>query len=119
MKVVFICSEMFPFSKTGGLADVCGALPSALKTAGVEMTVITPRYRCVSPQTFGLKRLNPDVSVGTLRDGLPVYFIENEDYFERDGIYGDHAMAGAWSSATDDIAPVRVVVIQNTDSVRL
>ena len=45
MKVAFVASEGVPFSKTGGLADVVGALPKALAALGYELEVILPRYR--------------------------------------------------------------------------
>ncbi|MGH9356864.1 MAG: glycogen/starch synthase, partial [Terriglobia bacterium] len=45
MKICFVASECVPFSKTGGLADVVGALPEALAALGHEVSVILPRYR--------------------------------------------------------------------------
>lgn len=79
LKVLFVSSEVAPFSKTGGLADVAGSLPIALYKLGVDIRVITPRYKSV--KVFGNEaRLNEDV---------PVYFIEHEGYFMRDNLYGD------------------------------
>ena len=49
MKVAFVASEGVPFSKTGGLADVVGALPKALAALGHEVEVILPRYRLTPP----------------------------------------------------------------------
>lgn len=79
LKVLFASSEVAPFSKTGGLADVAGSLPVALNKAGLDIRVVTPRYKSV--KIFGNEvRLNNKV---------PVYFIENEGYFMRDKLYGD------------------------------
>lgn len=44
MKVLFVTSEAAPFAKTGGLGDVCGALPAALAEKGVDVRVIMPKY---------------------------------------------------------------------------
>lgn len=75
MKILFVSSEVFPFSKTGGLADVAGALPAELTKLGHEVKVVTPRYR-------GL----PNES--TLPNSkTKVYFIENDDLYARDGLY--------------------------------
>ncbi len=47
MKILFVSSECAPYSKSGGLADVAGSLPPALKKAGDEICVVTPYYKCV------------------------------------------------------------------------
>ena len=49
MRIVFVASEGVPFSKTGGLADVVGALPKALAKLGHELEVVLPRYRMTKP----------------------------------------------------------------------
>ena len=85
LKVLFASSEVEPFSKTGGLADVAGSLPIALDKAGVDIRVITPRYKCI--RVFG--------NEARLADKVPVYFIKNNKYFMRDNLYaekgGDYA----------------------------
>lgn len=91
MRVAFFSSEVYPYAKTGGLADVCGALPLALEKLGASVIIFLPRYRSIDPQAFGLKRLNNHVWTSTLGKNIPVYFIENERYFDRDGLYGDAA----------------------------
>ena len=88
MNVTFISSEAVPFAKTGGLADVCGTLPLALERFGIKVNIIMPRYKCVSYERHGLKRLNSHVATARIGDDISVYFIENEDYYDRDGIYG-------------------------------
>ncbi|WP_340003476.1 glycogen synthase GlgA [Paenibacillus sp. FSL K6-0276] len=100
MKVLFAAAEAHPFVKTGGLADVIGALPKALKGAGVDVRVILPKYRGI-PEKFTSKMEHLTevyVPIGwrnqycgierIIYDGIPVYFIDNEYYFGRDGIYG-------------------------------
>jgi starch synthase len=82
-------SEVVPFAKTGGLADVAGALPQALEEAGQEVIIIMPKYKMVDATKFNLKRLKDDVSYSTTGKNIKVYFIENKDYFERDFLYGD------------------------------
>lgn len=79
LKVLMASSEVVPFSKTGGLADVAGSLPLAIHKLGADIRLVTPRYKTVG--IFGNEaRLNNDV---------PVYFIEHEGYFMRDNLYGD------------------------------
>lgn len=112
MKIAFLSSEVAPFSKTGGLADVAGALPRFLARAGLEVKVFTPLYRMVKA---GRPRLKTALSIGPrpgLERGLtilesggdpPVYFVADDGYFDRDGLYGtpagdhpDNAERFAW-----------------------
>ena len=79
LKVLFASSEVDPFSKTGGLADVAGSLPVALDKAGVDIRVITPHYKCV--RAFGNEAM--------LADKVPVYFVNNDKFFMRDNLYAD------------------------------
>ena len=77
IKVLFCASEVAPFEKTGGLADVSGSLPVALSKHDVEILVLMPKYRNVSVTN---KKINERVSA---------HFIANEEYFGRAGLYGD------------------------------
>ena len=52
LKVLFVSSEAVPFAKTGGLADVSGALPKALKGMGVDVRLVLPFYRMAREQKF-------------------------------------------------------------------
>src|SRR5437773_7784041 len=100
MRVVMAASEMVPFAKTGGLADVVGALPRALQRHGIEVSVIMPAYRCITAGRFPLRRTEwtlqvpvskQTVPAGVLEshaNGVPVYLIEAEQYFDRTGLYG-------------------------------
>ncbi len=100
MKILFCASEMSPFAKTGGLADVAAALPKYLARAGHEVKVVIPRYYAIdrSRLEFALGNLGvPMGSLGTLwagayrtsYEGVEVYFIDYEEYFGRSGIYSD------------------------------
>lgn len=79
LKILFASSEVEPFSKTGGLADVAGSLPVALQKAGADVRVITPKYKCVKVK--GAKAL--------LAGKVPVHFVENDGYFMRDNLYAE------------------------------
>ena len=97
MKIAFCASEVVPFAKTGGLADVAGALPLALENAGQEVIVIMPGYEVVrrSPAPSGsegpsvVRRLKEGISYSLIGKNVKVYFIENDKYFGRDGLYGN------------------------------
>jgi starch synthase len=102
MHIAFAASECVPFSKTGGLADVLGALPRALAALGHQVSVYLPRYRqtkLVDPQTvvrsitipFDDKyRFCSVVTAGT-SSGVRFYFVEFPPYFDRDALYGTAA----------------------------
>ncbi len=81
MKIALCASEVVPFAKTGGLADVCGALPLALEKLGHELLIITPRYK-----SSKIKAPAPIVHVG---EHIRVCFVEHNYYYEREGLYGD------------------------------
>ena len=89
MKIVMCASEVVPFAKTGGLADVAGALPLALEKEGQEVIIIMPRYKAIDAAKFNLKESKNGVLTGVLGKSIKVYFIENDGYFNRDGLYGD------------------------------
>jgi len=89
MKIAMLASEVVPFAKTGGLADVVGALPLALEDHGQEVIIIMPRYKCVTDGKFRLMRISKDIVSAAIGANIKVYFIENDLYFNRDGLYGD------------------------------
>jgi len=104
MHIAFAASECVPFSKTGGLADVVGALPRALAALGHTVSVYIPRYRqtrLADPETvvrsitipFDDKyRFCSVVQAGTNTPaGVKFYFVDYPPYFDRDGLYGSPA----------------------------
>lgn len=100
LKVLYVTSEAVPFAKTGGLADVAGSLPKELRAKGIDARVIMPKYGKIKEEYtrrmetvyegnthLGWRR--PYCGVLTCEeDGVPFYFIDNEQYFKRDGFYG-------------------------------
>ena len=88
MNVVFTAAEAVPFAKTGGLADVIGALPVALAETGCRVRVILPFYKTVREGDFGFQKILPDVYRKKWTDGVDFYFIDQKAYFDRDGLYG-------------------------------
>lgn len=89
MKIVLCSSEVVPFAKTGGLADVCGALPLALEKLGHDVIVVMPKYSCVNDSKIAIKKLKTGFSLATLGKNIKVYFIENDKYYNRPGLYGE------------------------------
>lgn len=102
MKILFATSEAAPFIKTGGLGDVCGALPKALAQEGVDARVVVPLYTCIDHQLKSQMKFlgNFDVSISwrktycgvfTATVGSVVYyFVDNEQYFDRPNVYGEY-----------------------------
>ncbi len=100
MKVLFLSSEVHPFSKTGGLADVAGALPAALAALGHDVKVVTPRYADVqdarlTPTGHTLRLRFPFGEVGgpllsvRLSERHEVLFLDCPALYGRKGLYGD------------------------------
>lgn len=100
MKILFVTSEAAPFLRTGGLGDVAGALPQALKAMGHDVRIVMPLYQGISEEnrkkmhfvgsTFvdlGWRRQYAGVFEAT-ENGVPYYFVDNEYYFNRGGLYG-------------------------------
>ncbi len=102
MNVLFAVSECVPFIKTGGLADVAGALPKELKQLGTNVSVIMPKYSLIPEQYSEQMTLEKViyVQVGWRRQYCGIYtlemngtqyiFIDNEYYFKRDSLYGHY-----------------------------
>ncbi|VAX35320.1 Glycogen synthase, ADP-glucose transglucosylase [hydrothermal vent metagenome] len=88
MNVIFCSSEVVPFAKTGGLADVCGALPLALEKIGVNVSIFLPHYPCVEKVGYTVKAIDKNVLMTTIGTNVKVYFVENKHFFDRDEIYG-------------------------------
>ena len=96
MKIFFIASECVPFSKTGGLADVAGALPQALVARGHQVSVFLPRYRETEPGRVIVAKLavhlgrqvyEPSVQDGRTLAGVRYFFLDYPPFFDREGLY--------------------------------
>jgi starch synthase len=101
VKVLFVSSEIAPFAKTGGLADVCQALPKALLPLGVAPTLCLPLYRTVKEAGWELDvvkeglsvrvgdaEIQVDVHQGWLTQEIPVFFVQRDELFDRTSLYG-------------------------------
>jgi starch synthase len=100
LRVFFVTSEAVPFAKTGGLADVAGALPKFLRPFGCQLKVVMPYYRTVKESghpvqyqgkeievPMGDEILKADIYRGQLNQDIPIYFIGREEYFDREYLY--------------------------------
>lgn len=101
MKILFLASEVEPLAKTGGLADVAGALPCALHDLGCDVRIGTPFYRHTKETGIpcelfasrihvqvGRLRLTDDVYQTYLNRKVPVYLFNKEEFFDRNNLYG-------------------------------
>lgn len=101
MNILFAASEMMPFCKTGGLADVLGALPPALADMGHNIVVMIPWYSEVKTEGYSFEKIKGSLTVSVGYDRKPleisvarwknltVCLLGNEEYFGREGFYGD------------------------------
>jgi len=102
LKILFLSPEVVPFAKTGGLADVAGSLPAALKRMGIDVRSALPFYRTVSEGDFEIRPLLDELEVplGTAllkakvletrtQDDVPFYLIDREDLYHRPNLYGN------------------------------
>src|SRR3989475_12860539 len=100
MKVLFCVSEAVPLARTGGLADVGGALPAALMELGTDVGLALPRYRGIGlagsrpagtvEVQVGAERLPVGILDGTMPDtGVPAWLVDQPRLFNRAGLYGE------------------------------
>ncbi|MBU2235832.1 glycogen synthase [Patescibacteria group bacterium] len=104
IKVLLVASELTPFAKVGGLADVVGALPKALRQLGVDARIVMPKYGVIDEEKYELKKVVKEIKVpyknkeeaiaiwkATLPgSSVPVYLIDHPEYLgENDIYYGD------------------------------
>jgi starch synthase len=108
LKILFVSSEVFPFVKTGGLADVSSALPQMLSELGHEVRIVIPKYGAVDERKFKIHEIvrlkdlqvkigDKDVIYSLKSCFLPgprvrvqIYFLDNQEYFgSRNGLYSD------------------------------
>ncbi len=101
MKILFVSPEVSPIARTGGLGDVVGSLPIALKELGLDVRILCPLHRVCreipsdplpKPVSFRLAQKYHSFAfrLAQLQDSeVPVYFLENNSFFDRKGIYSD------------------------------
>lgn len=100
LRILFATPEAIPFAKTGGLADVAGALPKFLQKLGSELMVVMPYYRMVKKSGLPLRYLGEEIEVslgdemlradiyeGKLNPDIPIYFIGRDEFFDRENLY--------------------------------
>ena len=101
LRILIVSTEVDPIASTGELGRSVGGLAKALKSIGIDVRVVMPRYRRINTNLFNMVRLVEKVRIRTisrfgemsiLRDEIPgevpVYLLEKEKYFDRDSIYG-------------------------------
>ena len=100
MKVLYVASEAVPFVKTGGLADVAGSLPKELKAQGVDVRVILPKFSKIAEEVRNEMEHIYDGEINVSwrtkfvgidkyeLDGVIYYFVDNVEYYYREGLYG-------------------------------
>ncbi len=106
MNILFVASEVTPFAKTGGLADVSGALPKALEKLGENVKVVMPRYYGINRDNLQRLPMALGVDMGSLgeiwcgiykgylhKSNVEVYFIEHEEFYGRSGLYDENGIA--------------------------
>ncbi len=105
MRILQVASEVHPYSKTGGLADMVGALSRALARKGHQVDIVTPAYRGVASRFLGIRPaqwrfslpLGSEWVTGQLlrhdvEAGLTVWFLDYPEFFDRSGIYNEHQL---------------------------
>ncbi|MBU2548112.1 MAG: glycogen synthase GlgA [Proteobacteria bacterium] len=103
LRVLIAASEAAPLAQTGGLAEVAGSLPLALKAQGCEVALVMPAYRQILesgrqwetaardlPVRLGNLHLTADILTGELAPGVPVFLVRRDEFFDRSGLYGNH-----------------------------
>jgi len=102
MRILMAASEMAPLARTGGLADVLEALPAELQRRGHEVSVILPYYRAIRENTglkveptgvimiveVGPRRIETEIMEAQAPNGVQVFFVRRDEYFDRSEIYG-------------------------------
>lgn len=100
MNILFAASEAVPYAASGGLADVVGSLPKAIQAKGQNCAIVIPLYKSVDQKLRAEMTLITNITVDVswrkqycgifkaVQNGITYYFIDNEYYFKRDGLYG-------------------------------
>lgn len=121
MKVLYVAGEALPFAASGGLADVAGSLPRALRNRRVACRVVMPLYECISEEQRSSMKFLASIMVpvswrrqycGVFEakaNGVTYYLLDNEYYFKRNGLYGHYDDAerfAFFSRAVLEILPI-------------
>lgn len=126
LSIVMVTPEAHPFAKTGGLAEVAGALSDALARLGHSVTIVLPKYRGVSLEggrpielsvPMGARAPHATVHEGALRDNVTVALVDPDGLFDRDGLYGTEAgdyPDNAWRFAVFSRAALEYVRARGT-----
>jgi len=101
MQILFCASEVAPFAKTGGLADVAWSLPESLRKLGCDVRIFMPLYRCVREMAPALDPLAQGIIIpigiqdyhihlweSRTESGIPIYFLEKDEFYDRSFLYG-------------------------------
>ena len=110
MRILMVAPEVSPFAKTGGLADVVGALPLALARLGHEVDIVMPKYAGLDdleragsvPVVIGTVRREASLLTTDLASGVQVIAVEQEAYYARDHLYG--SLAGDYADNAERFA---------------
>ncbi len=111
LKILLVSPEAVPYAKTGGLADVAGALPKAIAGHGHDVKLIIPLYRQVHRNNYGLEKVGQDLNVTTAGrvenfrihkaptgiDRFEAWFVEHDGFFDRPELYRDPKTGGDWA----------------------
>src|SRR5512137_1477590 len=116
MRVLFASAEAYPLAKVGGLGDVAGSLPKALRALGHDVRIALPRYGMIRDVKEDLGRFEVRIGGGTEEahlwtssiDGVPVYLIDKPDLYDRPKVYeyeDDGKRFGFFCRALLDLLP--------------
>ncbi len=110
--ILYLSSELYPFAKVGGLADVAGSLPKALKEMEHDIRVFLPKYKIIRDRKYNLREvirlrdievpLGPETIIVSVKSGfipdskVQAYFLEYKPFFDRNGIYFDPKTGKGW-----------------------
>ena len=111
MKILFVSPEAVPYAKTGGLADVAGALPKSIAAQGHSVALIMPLYKMVDRDKFGITEIASDLPAKIAGreekfsiyqgksdiEGFNIFFVGNMRYFNRPELYRDPATGKDWA----------------------
>lgn len=101
LKIIMAAAEINPFAKAGGLADVAGSLPPALKKLGCDIRLIMPKYGTIDEKKYKLKKIISNIEIVSAKKkrkvdlweaklpghNIKVYFVDNKEFFGRKAIY--------------------------------